>query len=304
MLDGDQTIRVTAVIPVYNGEATVRAAIDSALAQEFSGFEIVVVNDGSTDSTLRILDSYGSDIRVVNQTNRGLAAARNAGANAARGEFLAFLDADDIWLPEKLEKLVATLDSQSNAVLAFSDYLLVSDHGQQLGPSSLGKAPTMVDLLSRGWGILPSTVVIKRTVFDQIGGFCKLFRRAFEDLYLLLLARERGAFAYVPEVLMIYYVSPFTVRMLKYESDRITFNRLVRERYGSSAKGLLHSAAAGVASAMLQEALQQMDRGNTLGGLAMFMRLLRSRPLYLFRPEIARRYFRASNLRRLLRTFR
>ena len=91
---------VSAIIPVFNGEATVAAAIDSALAQEFDGeVEVIVVNDGSTDATSSVLEAYRGRMTVVDRVNGGPAVARNAGVRASRGEYVAFLDADDIWMP-------------------------------------------------------------------------------------------------------------------------------------------------------------------------------------------------------------
>src|ERR1700761_16513 len=99
---------VSIIIPVYNHAATVSQAIDSALGQEFDGsIEIVAVNDGSTDETQEVLDLYRSRIKVVRQANRGNAAARNTAIAHSRGEYLALLDADDIWLPGRLAKTVA-----------------------------------------------------------------------------------------------------------------------------------------------------------------------------------------------------
>ncbi|MBE3604183.1 glycosyltransferase family 2 protein, partial [bacterium] len=99
--------RVSAVIPVYNGAATIARAVASVLAQRYDGaVETIVVDDGSTDSTRAILAGFGDHIRTIHQPNRGPAAARNVGARLAAGEYLAFLDADDEWMPEKLARTV------------------------------------------------------------------------------------------------------------------------------------------------------------------------------------------------------
>src|SRR5512139_2667017 len=100
---------VSVVVPAYNAAWCVRKAVDSVLAQDFRDFELIVVNDGSTDDTLAVLRGYGDAIRVVDQRNGGMSNARNAGIRAARGEFLAFLDSDDWWLPGKLGRQVALL---------------------------------------------------------------------------------------------------------------------------------------------------------------------------------------------------
>ena len=94
--------RVSVIIPAYNAAWCVARAIDSALEQDYEAKEIIVVNDGSTDDTGRVLAGYGDRIRVVDKPNGGLSSARNAGIEAAEGEFVAFLDADDWWLPGKL----------------------------------------------------------------------------------------------------------------------------------------------------------------------------------------------------------
>ena len=96
------TIRVSTIIPAFNSAATLRAAIDSALAQEFEGQEILVVNDGSTDGTRAIVAGYGDKIRVIEHTNRGFNRSRNAAIRIARGEYFAFLDAGDFWLTGRL----------------------------------------------------------------------------------------------------------------------------------------------------------------------------------------------------------
>src|SRR5260370_8391435 len=101
--------QVSAIIAVYNGAATVAQAIDSVLAQTFGDLDLIVVNDGSTDGTPGILRSYGDRIRVVDQPNRGVAAARNAGVRASRGQYIAFLDSDDAWAPPKIAQPLAPL---------------------------------------------------------------------------------------------------------------------------------------------------------------------------------------------------
>jgi len=100
---------VSVVIPAYNAAWCVEKAVDSVLAQTFRDFEVIVVNDGSTDDTTSVLSRYGDAIRLINQTNGGMSHARNSGIRAARGEFIAFLDSDDWWLPAKLEHQVGLM---------------------------------------------------------------------------------------------------------------------------------------------------------------------------------------------------
>jgi len=93
---------VSTIIAAYNAARTIREMLESALSQQYDNHEIVVVNDGSTDSTSAVLERYGDKIRVVNQENKGVAAARNTGLAHSSGEYVAFLDSDDLWEPNHL----------------------------------------------------------------------------------------------------------------------------------------------------------------------------------------------------------
>jgi len=114
---------VSVIIPAYNGAAFLPEAIDSVLAQDYEPLEILVVDDGSTDDTHDVLRPYAPRIRYFYQENRGPSAARNLGIERARGDLIAFLDADDRWLPGKLAAQVAALGTQSAAALVHTDVL-------------------------------------------------------------------------------------------------------------------------------------------------------------------------------------
>ena len=111
--------RVSVVIPAYNAANFIRDTVDSALAQTHRDLEVIVVNDGSTDDTLNRLQPYGSRIRVLDLANGGVARARNTGVKEATGSWIAFLDADDLWRPEKIERQLAN----SDAPLRYTDRL-------------------------------------------------------------------------------------------------------------------------------------------------------------------------------------
>lgn len=111
MRAGNSTPLVSVVMPAFNVDWCVGRAIDSVLAQDYVARELIVVNDGSTDRTAEVLARYGSAITVIEQVNRGMSAARNAAIRAARGAYVAFLDSDDWWLPSKLSRQVALMES-------------------------------------------------------------------------------------------------------------------------------------------------------------------------------------------------
>jgi glycosyltransferase involved in cell wall biosynthesis len=279
--------RVSVVIPVFNGAATVGRAIESVLAQRFDGeIQVIVVNDGSTDASAEVLRGFGERIRVIDQANRGAAAARNAGAAAARGEYLAFLDADDTWLPGKLATTIPLLDRNHAIVLVFCDATPVDASGAPTGESYVtsdcAHAPTMAEMLERWWPIIPSTAAMRVATFKACGGFVEEFRSAaYEDPYLFLVAREQGEFAYVPERLVHYrYESP-GVRMEKYRRYREVFIRRVRERYGDAARGLIRGTRRAYASALGYEGLIAIRTGDLRTARSYFARALRERPLDL-----------------------
>src|ERR1700738_1594603 len=123
--------RVSVIIPIYNGGATIERALKSVFEQTFTDFEIVVVDDGSTDDTPSVLARFGDRIRVIRQPNRGLPGARNAGVAVSRGELLALIDHDDRWLPQKLELTVRALLDNPGAALVYSDMIVVNEAGEE-----------------------------------------------------------------------------------------------------------------------------------------------------------------------------
>ncbi len=243
---------VSAIIAVYNGEGCVARAIDSVLAQQFESFEVVVVDDGSRDATPRVLAGYGDRIRVIRRKkNRGLAASRNYGVDHAQGHFVAFLDADDVWLAGRLTKTVEALQTHPTTTMSFSDVVPVDNNGLALAPTYLhpgmARPPLMEDLLEEGWWpILPSSVTIRRWVFDRVGGFAEEYKSAagFEDTELWFLLRELGDFAFVPEPLVNYRLAPMVERMRKYAPGFELFAARMRKRYGEPGDKLARRSAA------------------------------------------------------------
>ena len=162
---------VSTIIPVYNGAAFVAEAIDSALAQEGVDQEIIVVDDGSTDQTPTILASYGNRIRVIRQPNAGQARARNAGMAAARGQWIAFLDADDVWLPDKLIRQLQACDGfdwcSTNAIF------FNTAAGQQWirYPESEDYTGDVFETLLVANIVIISSAIVRRKQIDRIGGF-------------------------------------------------------------------------------------------------------------------------------------
>lgn len=300
------TTRVSVIIAAYNAEATLKQTLESVLSQDYPGVEIVVVNDGSTDFTADILEGYRAKITVLHQTNQGVVAARNAAVAASHGEYLAFLDADDIWLPGKLAKTCGALDNNPGAVLVFSSFSPVDQEtGMPLVlPYEEKGPPSMKDLLTRGALILLSAVVMRRHVFERCGGFCDEFPGpGFEDAYLWLLAREQGEFVYLPERLVIYRHKSSLHTVDKYERGRPIFARLVRHRYGKAAEPLLNNFNRFFGGNLLARAILQIDAGDYRGAVCSGSRAMRLMPSYLLHPRTVLRAFRVRNLKRMCKIF-
>jgi glycosyltransferase involved in cell wall biosynthesis len=156
---------VSVIVPAYNRERYLGAALDSVLAQDYRPLEIVVVDDGSTDGTARVARAY-PDVRYLHQANQGVAAARNAGIAASRGELIAFLDSDDLWAPEKLRLQVGFLLEHPRVGYCLARMRNFLEPGCP-PPPWIG-----VDELSRvEFGIVPGTLVARRDVFERVGGF-------------------------------------------------------------------------------------------------------------------------------------
>ncbi|MGA2410072.1 MAG: glycosyltransferase [Candidatus Binataceae bacterium] len=292
--------RVSAIIPAYNAAATVDAAIGSVLAQKYQGFELIVVNDGSTDATAEVLRGYGDRITVIEQANAGAAAARNAGLRAARGSYIALLDADDLWKPQLLERLVPILDADSECALAYGDLEMIDSNGNSLHTGLIGAAvahaPTLDEMLHRVWPIMPSAVVMRRSVLEAIGGFCTEFRSCtYEDLYCWMRAREHGHFVYVPERLAFWRFALFP-RPLKRRGrlsahNREVFARLVRDRWGVTITPLMTARIRAPRSILGYIGLKAMRDGDTQ----------RAREAFRYALELDPR--RVKNYLRLARTY-
>ena len=194
---------VSVIIPVFNGKETVCRAVDGVLAQSYREREVIVVDDGSIDSTVEMLRTYGSKIRLVEQKKGGVASARNRGIKFARGEYIAFLDHDDLWIQEKLAIQVETLRRHPTVGLTFSNLEVVKKQGEKLGftyvPSHLRSAPSLEDLLIKGPRVPVSTVLARREMILKVGGFdAELFTsRGYEDRDFLLRLRELTDFHYL-----------------------------------------------------------------------------------------------------------
>ncbi|MBW8638922.1 glycosyltransferase family 2 protein [Hoeflea sp. WL0058] len=145
-------VTASIVVPAYNCETMIAETLRSLLEQTFADFELIVVDDGSSDGTVDVVNSFDDPrLRLVRQANRGLAGAHNTGVHEARGEFIGFCDADDLWLPEKLEKHVAHLRSNPQVGISFAGSRMIDENGKPLGIDQKPKLRniTAIDVFKR-----------------------------------------------------------------------------------------------------------------------------------------------------------
>ncbi len=228
-------MKVSVVIPTFNRANYIVRAVKSVLAQTYKNYEIIVVDDGSTDDTRQLLEPYSHCVRYIYQDNAGPAAARNNGISRAEGEWLAFLDSDDIWLSQKLEIQLSHCINL-NADLCFHDLSFSNSAGEyiaswneyvhkgQLGlpPLKTGIMPDAYQrMMTTGHLFLTTTFLAKRSVIHHIGYFNKDYRTS-EDLELYFRLAARYRVAYISEALAVY--SPGTHRVT--DKERIYVDRI------------------------------------------------------------------------------
>lgn len=164
-------MKISVIIPVYKVEKYIAATVQSVLAQTYKNFELLIIDDGSPDKSIEICQQFTDNrIKIIRQENRGVAAARNTGIRHAQGEYLAFLDADDLWTPEKLAKHIEHLDNSPAVGVSFCRSAFIDELGEPLGIYQITKLKgiTPLDLLCRtpiGNGSVP---VIRRETLEDI----------------------------------------------------------------------------------------------------------------------------------------
>ncbi len=191
MANGNPKPTVSVIIPTYNRGWTLRAAVDSVLVQTYRDFELIVVDDGSTDDTAEILQPYGPDIQALRQANAGVSAARNAGVRSAKGVFIAFLDSDDRWLPDKLRVQADFFTSHPEAVICQTEETWIRN-GKRVNPKKVHQKPSgHIFKASLALCLVsPSAVMLRKALFDEIGGFDETLPACEDyDLWLRVSAR-------------------------------------------------------------------------------------------------------------------
>ncbi len=211
---------ISVVVPIYNGENYIGEAIESILSQTLMPIEIIIVNDGSTDKSLDVINNYLGSVDVINIPHSGVSKARNVGITAAKGDWIAFLDSDDIWLPNKLELYAEAMASFPDSIVFYSEFSLleVDLHGDFPTANYSGKLNSDIncDLDHSGWiyhqllltnWVLTSTALVKKSVFETVGMFDESLVIA-EDWDMFLRISREGKFYKIKQPLSLYRITP------------------------------------------------------------------------------------------------
>lgn len=230
---------VSVIIPLYNCEEFAAEAIESVLAQTYQNFEIIVINDGSTDRSADAVKRYLDRIVYREQKNSGSAVARNEGIKLAKGELIAFLDADDLWLPDRLESQVPHFETHPETGLAHADRILFDSETNEEFPDDNDAA-----LKAKTGNILPElfqynfiatqTVMIRRECFEDVGLFDPEFRAA-QDYNMWLRICKKYAVHYMPKVVARYRIHEGQISWrfdVSYESERRVIEKFIEQNPG------------------------------------------------------------------------
>lgn len=232
---------ISVIIPVYNGQKTIQDTIESVLKQTFSDFELIVINDGSEDATLEIVNSIqDSRLKVFSYPNAGLSASRNRGLAQACGEYVSFIDADDLWTPDKLEAQFRALQENPQAALAYSWTNCIDESGQF---SRRGSYITvtgnvyakllLIDFIENG-----SNPLIRRQAFNEVGGFDESLTAA-EDRDMWLRLADRYHFVAVPSPQVLYRasVNSMSANVVRQEAASL---RMIEKAFTQAPASLQH----------------------------------------------------------------
>ncbi|OKH33363.1 glycosyl transferase family A [[Phormidium ambiguum] IAM M-71] len=214
---------ISVIIPVCNGEKTIKETVDSVINQTFSDFELIIINDGSTDKTLEIISQIKDDrLTVSSYPNAGLSASRNRGIYLAKGEYISFIDADDLWTPDKLESQLKALQENPEAAVAYSWTDCIDESGKFLGKGSYlsFSGDIRANLLLHNFIDSGSNVLIRTEALKKVGNFDES-RKSCEDWDMWLRLASEYSFVVVskPQILYRMSATSMSVNFLRMEAE-------------------------------------------------------------------------------------
>ena len=282
---------ISVIIPVYNGEKTIKQTIESVLNQTFRDFELLIINDGSQDATLEIIQAINDErIQVFSYQNSGVSASRNRALTKAKGEFISFIDADDLWTPNKLELQLKALQDNPQAAVAYSWSDWIDESGQFLrsGGHITVNGKAYEKLLLRDFIESGSNPLIRKQALDEVGCFEQSVTPAEDwDMWLRLAARYEFVTVEVPQIL--YRISPNSAsfNIVKMEAGSLKVIERVFAQAPESLQDLKRETLASRYNYLTFKALEgNLDRKNGLTAARFLIQALKHDLALLGRTKI------------------
>ncbi|MGA7938149.1 MAG: glycosyltransferase family A protein [Kovacikia sp.] len=231
--------KVSVVIPSYNAMAYLPETVDSVITQTFTDFEVLIVNDGSSDNIVEWASQFKDPrIKLISQENQGVCVARNTGIVHAQGKYIAFLDADDLWDPTKLEKQVLCLDDSQSVGLVHTWMVLIDQHGNSTGRVMISDTTGKVwKQLAEKNTIACSSVMVRRCCFEKVGMFAPILH-AVEDWDMWIRIAAHYSFAVINEPLLLYR-QHFSNSSKNWQAMEQAFHLVIERTFESKPKELL-----------------------------------------------------------------
>ncbi len=276
-------MKVSVIVPTYNYGRFIEGCLNSIFSQTFKDFEVIVVDDGSTDGTGEIIKSYPRPVRSIYQENRGLPAARNRAIEASQGEYLAFLDSDDLWLPEKLGEQVRIMDGDRELGIVFSDASAFD--GEKiiresiLEEESICTGHCFARLFMGNFLVMP-TVMIRKSCLRQTGLFDETLPVVADyDLWLRISAFFRIGFVDRPLAMYRVHPSNMSKDFCRLLEDEIRVVQKVIELYPEKVKKLGKKVNMRLSSLYDQYGLEWVEKGEIGRATRCFLRAILEWPL-------------------------
>ncbi len=282
---------ISVIIPVYNGEKTIRETVNSVLEQTFSDFELIIINDGSTDSTLDVISSINDPrIKVFSYPNGNLSASRNRGISHAKGEYIAFLDADDLWTPDKLEGQYQALQNNPEAAVAYSWTDYIDESSQFLRPGShvtlngnVYPYLLVVNILENG-----SNPLIRRQALEAVGQFDSSLLSAEDwDMWVRLAARYQFVAVPLPQILYRVSARSMSAQIKNQERECLKFIEKVFKSAPESLQNLKSLSLSNVYKYLTFKAVEDCPKRQNAGIAAYCLwQYCKYKPELLLKPKI------------------
>lgn len=227
---------ISVAMPVYNAQRFLAEAMESLLAQTLAAFEVVTINDGSTDASGQILENFAKRdprVRVITTPNGGVAKALNRCIDEARGKYLARMDADDVAMPDRFEKQAAYLDAHAECVCVGGQVMVIEPFGSPLHVAEHALDHETIDrelMNGRGWAMVHPAVMMRRQAVIDAGKYRLQYNHS-EDLDLFLRLAERGKMANLPDVVLRYRHHPSSANHTRYAEQCRIKRDIVREAH-------------------------------------------------------------------------